>query len=92
MSGRVLTMIGIGLALVISTTTLVLELRERNNREEDAKVNQEIVYRRILGEVWQEFKPVYKDFQINMQSEPRSFHDVLEPMIGIQQQKPASQH
>jgi len=44
----------------------------------------EEVYRRILSEVWEDLKPLYEDFDVQIPESPASFRDIMEPWFEIE--------
>ena len=69
------------IAVVLSGFTLLSTAPPAHTSTEEIA---EEVYQRILAEVWEDLKPVYDDFDIQIPESPASFRDIIGPMLEIE--------
>lgn len=79
-------------ALVVSAVALVacgLIRRDSQAKAVSAEDIQQRVYDRLLGEVAAELRPVYRDFEIEINPTPTSFGELIKPLAGIRGAAPS---
>ncbi len=78
-------------ALVVSVIALVacgLIRRDSQAKPVSAEDIEQRVYDRLLGEVSAELKPVYRDFEIEINPTPTSFSELIKPLTEIRSAEP----
>jgi hypothetical protein len=73
-------------ALVVSVVSLAGSVVIFRDSQVNAVSTEEVsqrVYDRLLGEVAAELEPVYRDFELESPLHPKSFRELLNPMIGV---------
>lgn len=55
----------------------------------DEAAVEERVYRRIVADVWQELMPIYRDFGIAIDGEPKTIGELLRPLMSVGHEPPA---
>ena len=75
--------IGAGsIAILVVLIVLAMAIQKHG---EDPLRDEELadrVYRRILGEVWLEVKPLYEEYDLNTRDKPDSFGALLAPFLS----------